>query len=103
MSKSDTLLVEQLSQEGKSYETTIYVSEDVFNKLLMEGDYEAFISFNGKNTLSLKGTLIKENKSLPENTILTPDSEEVKRLQKERYEKMIEDLKVFERLYGSSL
>lgn len=107
MSKSDTLLTEQLSQEDKSYGKTIYVSEDVFNKL-MEMNYSGFVSIAGERFLSLKGLSLgsmtfTEDKSLPKNTILTPDPKEVKRLQKERYEEMVEDLKVFGELYGSSL
>ena len=107
MSKSNNLLTEQPSQEDKSYETTIYVSEDVFKKL-MEMNYSGFVSIDGNKFLSLKGLSLRgmrfqENKSLPENTILTPNPKEVARLQKERYEKMVGYLKKFEKLYGGSL
>ena len=78
-----------------SYGSVIYVSSDVFNKLLMEGVYDAFISFENDRTISLKDILFKENKALPENTILSPNSEEVERLQKERFDKMIVDLENF--------
>lgn len=102
MSKNNILLKEQSSQEGSSYGTTIYVSEDVFNKL-MEMDYSGFVSVTEEKFLSLGGMRFRENKSLPDNTILIPDPKEVKRLENERYKKMVEDLKVFERLYGVKL
>lgn len=78
-----------------SYGSVLYVSSDVFNKLLMEGVYDAFISFENDKTISLKDILFKENKSLPENTILSPNPEEVERLQKELFDKMIVDLENF--------
>lgn len=63
-------------------------------------NYSGFVSIDGNKFLSLGEMRFQENKSLPENTILTPNPEEAARLQKERYERMVEDLKVFERLYG---
>lgn len=102
MSKNNTLLKEPPSQNGSAYETTIYVSEDVFKKL-MGMDYSGFVSIDGNKFLSLGGMRFQENKSLRENTILTPNPEEVSRLQNERYEKMVEDLKVFGELYGGRL
>tara|TARA_R100000541_G_C1897352_1_gene84052 strand:+ start:78744 stop:79052 length:309 start_codon:yes stop_codon:yes gene_type:complete len=102
MSKSDTLLTGQPPQEESSYETTIYVSEDVFNKL-MRMDYSGFVSIAGEKFLSLGGMRFQENKNLANNTILTPNPEEVKRLQDEGYKEMVEDLKVFGELYGGRL
>lgn len=78
-----------------SYGSVIYVSSDVFNKLLMDGGYDAFISFEGSKTISLKDILFKENKALPKNTILSPNPEEVERLQEESFDKMIVDLENF--------
>ncbi len=77
------------------YGSVIYVSEDVFNKLLMRGGYDAFISFENDKTISLKGILFKENKALPKNTIITPKPKEVERLQNERFDKMMVDLENF--------
>ncbi len=102
MSKSDTLLTGQPSQNGSAYGKTIYVPEDVFNKL-MEMNYSGFVSIAGEKILSLGEMTFTEDRYLPKNTIIEPNPEEVKRLQKERFENMLEDLKVFERLYGSSL
>lgn len=99
MPKSDILLKEQPSQRESSYETTTYVSEDVFNKL-MEMNYSGFVSIAGNKFLSLGGMRFQENKNLANNTILTPNPKEVSRLQNERYEKMVEDLKKFGELYG---
>ncbi len=78
-----------------SYGSVIYVSEDVFNKLLMRGGYDAFLSFENEKTISLKDILFKENKTLPENTIITPKPKEVGRLQNERFDNMIVDLENF--------
>ncbi len=107
MSKSDTLLTEQPSQKGSAYGKTIYVSEDVFSKL-MEMNYSGFVSIAGEKILSLKGLSLDsmtftEDRYLPKNTIIEPNPEEVKRLQKERFENMLEDLKVFGELYGERL
>ena len=85
-------------QNKATYETTIYVSEDVFNKL-MEMNYSGFVSIAGEKFISLGGMSFKQDKSLPKNTILTPNPKEVKRLQRERYEKVLGDLGMFEKLY----
>ena len=84
-----------MEQDNKHpYGSVIYVSEDVFNKL-METNYQSFVTFEGNSTLFLKGINFVENKALPENTIITPKPKEVKRLQKERFDKMMVGLDNF--------
>ena len=104
------ILKEQPSQEDKSYGKTIYVSEDVFNRLMEMRvecySYEensGFVSIAGERFLSLGSMTFTEDRYLPKNTIMIPDPKEVKRLQKERYEKMVDGLKKFGELYGERL
>jgi hypothetical protein len=76
------------------YGSVIYVSEDVFCKL-METNYQGSVTFEGDNPLFLRGINFVEIKDLPENTIITPKPEEVERLQKERFDKTMVDLENF--------
>ncbi len=99
---NNTPLKEQPSQNGSAYGKTIYVSEDVFSKL-MEMNYSGFVSIAGEKFLSLGSMTFTEDRYLPKNTIIEPNPEGVKRLQKGRFENMLEDLKVFGELYGGSL
>lgn len=86
------MIFEQYSKHP--YGSVMYVSEDVFCKL-METHYQGSVTFEGDNPLFLGGINFVEIKYLPENTIITPKPEEIERLQKERFDKMVSGLEQF--------